>query len=68
MINQTFRYPLLRLSSVRDIIFMMYKSTLTLLALVASSTAWTVPVEYVEERHIVQINKRQADVSQLLQL
>ncbi|KAL6717927.1 hypothetical protein ACLMJK_004012 [Lecanora helva] len=46
----------------------MYKAFISLLALVASSVAWTVPVEYVEERHIVNINKRQADVSQLLQL
>lgn len=46
----------------------MYTSTLTLLTLVVSSFAWTVPVEYVEERHVVEVNKRQADVAQLLQL
>ena len=45
----------------------MFKAGLALLALVVPSLAWTIP-EYVEERHVVQIQKRQADVSQLLQL
>ena len=46
----------------------MYTQTFTLLTLVASSIAWTVPVKYVEERHVVEVSKRQADVNQLLQL
>ena len=45
----------------------MYATGLLLFALVVPSLAWTVP-EYVEERHVVEIKKRQADVSQLLQL
>ena len=45
----------------------MYKAGLALLALTVPSLAWTIP-EYVEERHVVEIQKRQADVSQLLQL
>ena len=45
----------------------MYATGLVLLALVVPSLAWTVP-EYVEERHVIEIKKRQADVSQLLQL
>ena len=46
----------------------MLKLTFASLALVASSIAWSVPVEYVEERHVVEISKRQQDLSQLLQL
>jgi len=44
----------------------MYISIFALLALVVPAIA--APVETVEELHIVRINKRQADVSQLLQL
>ncbi|KAL2043467.1 hypothetical protein N7G274_003774 [Stereocaulon virgatum] len=45
----------------------MYTAGLALLALVAPSIAWTIP-KYVEERHVVEIHKRQADIPQLLQL
>ena len=45
----------------------MYATGLALFALLIPSFAWTVP-EYVEERHVVEVKKRQADVSQLLQL
>ncbi|MCJ1451641.1 hypothetical protein MMC28_001981 [Mycoblastus sanguinarius] len=46
----------------------MYMQGLALLAFVASSLAAPGIPEYIEERHVVQIEKRQADVSQLLQL
>ncbi|KAK4697826.1 hypothetical protein P7C71_g301, partial [Lecanoromycetidae sp. Uapishka_2] len=46
----------------------MYKSGLALFAVVASSIAWTTPIEYIEERHVLEVTKRQADVNQLLQL
>ncbi|KAL9071661.1 MAG: hypothetical protein Q9161_004086 [Pseudevernia consocians] len=45
----------------------MFKSTLTIFALIASSIAAPAP-EFVVERHIVEVYKRQADISQLLQL
>ncbi|KAL9134335.1 MAG: hypothetical protein Q9175_004484 [Cornicularia normoerica] len=45
----------------------MFKSALAIFALVASSTAVPAP-EFIEERHIVEVYKRQADISQLLQL
>lgn len=45
----------------------MFKLTLAIFALIASSVAAPAP-EYIEERHVVEIYKRQADISQLLQL
>lgn len=46
----------------------MYNAGVALLALVASSIAWTTPIEYIEKRHVLEVTKRQADDSQLLQL
>lgn len=45
----------------------MFKTTLAIFALVVSSIAVPTP-EFVVERHIVEVYKRQADISQLLQL
>lgn len=45
----------------------MFKLTLAIFALIASSVAAPAP-EYIEERHVVEIYKRQTDISQLLQL
>ncbi|CAF9920332.1 MAG: hypothetical protein ALECFALPRED_001489 [Alectoria fallacina] len=45
----------------------MFKSTLAIFVLVASSIA-APALEYVVERHVVEVYKRQADISQLLQL
>ena len=45
----------------------MLKSALAIFALMAVSIAVPAP-EFVIERHIVQVYKRQADISQLLQL
>lgn len=45
----------------------MLKTTLAISALVLSSIAAPAP-KFVVERHIVEVYKRQADISQLLQL
>ncbi|KAF6236705.1 hypothetical protein HO173_004996 [Letharia columbiana] len=45
----------------------MFKSTLAIFALMASSIAAPAP-EFIVERHIVEVYKRQADISQLLEL
>ncbi|KAM0803996.1 hypothetical protein BDR22DRAFT_886285 [Usnea florida] len=45
----------------------MFKSSLAIFALLACSIAAPAP-EYIVERHIVEVYKRQADISQLLQL
>ncbi|KAF6220965.1 hypothetical protein HO133_002646 [Letharia lupina] len=45
----------------------MFKSTLAIFALMSSSIAAPAP-EFIVERHIVEVYKRQADISQLLEL
>ena len=45
----------------------MLKSTLAIFALMAASIAAPAS-EFVIERHIVEVYKRQADISQLLEL
>ena len=45
----------------------MFKTTFAISVLVASSIA-APALEYVVERHVVEVYKRQADISQLLQL
>lgn len=62
-----FEIPFIVLASLLYNLPTMFKSTLAIFALVAYSIAAPAP-EYVEERHIVEVYKRQADISQLLQL
>ena len=59
--------PYLRLNHFSESLTVMFKSTFAILALIASSIAAPAP-EFVVERRIVEVYKRQADISQLLQL
>ena len=45
----------------------MLKPTVIIVALLGASMAAPAP-EFVVERHVVEVYKRQADISQLLQL